>query len=57
MIKIKERTKDYYVIDYNAAVDISQVLHSPKYAILTDLIAECEEFQKSLLEDDVYSLI
>lgn len=57
MIKIKERTKDYYIIDYNAAVDISQVLHSPKYAILTDMIAECEEFQKSLLEDDIYSLI
>ena len=57
MIKIKEHTKDYYVIDYNAAVDISQVLHSPKYAILTDMIAECEEFQKSLMEDDIYTLI
>lgn len=57
MIKIKERTKNYYIIDYNAGADISQVLHSPKYAILTDMIAECEEFQKSLLEDDVYTLI
>ena len=57
LIKIKERSKDYFVIDYNPETDVSQVLHSPKYAILTDLINECEEFQKSLLEDDVYSLV
>ena len=57
MIKIKERTKDYYVVDYNANTEISQVLHSPKYSVLTDMIDECGEFQKSLMEDDVYSLI
>ena len=57
LIKIKEHTKDYFVIDYNANAEISQVLHSPKYSILTDLIEECEEFQKSLMEDDVYTLI
>lgn len=57
LIKIKERNKDYFVIEYNPQADMTQVLHSPKYAILTDLIGECEEFQKSLLEDDVYSLI
>lgn len=57
VIQIKEKTKDYYIVDYNPQADISQILHSPKYAILTDMIAECEEFQKSLMEDDVYSLI
>ena len=57
VIKIKEKTKEYYIVDYNPQADISQILHSPKYAILTDMIAECEEFQKSLMEDDVYSLI
>ena len=57
LIKIKERTKDYFVIDYNPNAEISKVLHSPKYSLLTDMIDECGEFQKSLLEDDVYTLI
>ena len=57
LIKIKEHTKDYFVIDYNSGVDITKVLHSAKYALLTDLIGECEEFQKTLLEDDVYTLV
>ena len=57
VIQIKEKTKDYYIVDYNPQADISLILHSPKYTILTDMIAECEEFQKSLMEDDVYSLI
>ena len=47
LIKIKERSKDYFVIDYNPETDVSQVLHSPKYAILTELINECEEVPKS----------
>lgn len=57
LIKIKERTKDYFVIDYIGETEISQVLHSTKYAILLDLIEECEQFQKILMEDDVYTLI
>ena len=57
LIKIKERTKDYYIVDYNPQTDISNVLHSPKYMILNDLIDECEAFQKSLLEDDIYTLV
>lgn len=57
LIKIKERTKNYFVIDYIGETDISQILHSTKYSILLDLIAECEDFQRTLLEDDVYTLI
>lgn len=58
LIKIKEQNKDYYVIDFAGdGSELPQVLHSPKYAILSDLIEECEEFQKNLLEDDLYSLI
>ena len=57
LIKIKEQTKDYYIIDYNHQGNISLVLHSPKYSLLTDLISECEEFQKNLMEDELYTLV
>ena len=57
LIKIKEKTKDYFIIDFTGEGDISRVLHSPKYTILTDTITECEDFQKTLMEDDVYTLV
>lgn len=58
LIKIKEQNQNYYVIDFVGKItDLPKVLHSNKYTILTDLIAECEEFQKSLLEDDIFSLL
>lgn len=57
LIKVKESTSDHYTVEMTDNVDISQVLHSEKYAVMLDLIDECEQFQKSLLEDDVYSLI
>ena len=58
LIKIKEQNKDYYVIDFAGdGSELPQVLHSPKYAILFDLIEECEEFQRTLLEDDLFSLV
>ena len=57
LITIKEKTKDYYVIDFTGEGEVTRVLHSPKYTILTDMIAECEDFQKTLMEDDLYSLV
>ena len=58
LIKIKEQNKDYYVIDFAGdGSELAQALHSPKYAILSDLIEECEEFQRTLLEDDLFSLV
>ena len=56
LIKILERSKDYYIIDYLGNSELSAVLHSTKYAQLLDLIDECESFQKSLLEDDLNTL-
>ena len=57
LITIKEKTKDYYVIDFTGEGEVTRVLHSPKYTILTDMIAECEDFQKTLMEDDLYTLV
>ena len=57
IINIKEKKYDYYIIEMTDNTDISQVLQSERYEQLTELISECEEFQKSLLEDDLYSII
>ena len=57
IINIKERSVDYYVIEMTEKSNFSQVLHSEKYSQLLDLIDECEQFQKSLLEDDLYTLV
>ncbi len=57
LIKIKEKNKNYYVVDFGEISDLPKVLHSTKYPILTEMLDECEEFQRSLLEDDLFSLV
>lgn len=57
LIKIKEKNKDYYVVDFGEISDLPKVLHSNKYPILTEMLDECEDFQRSLLEDDLFSLV
>lgn len=52
-IKILEENSSYYIIEFLGIDDISKVLHSVKYSQIFDMILECEEFQKSLLEDDL----
>lgn len=55
-IKILEKTKDFYIIEFLGTSDLSRVLHSSKYALILDMAEECECFQKSLLEDDLTEL-
>lgn len=57
IIDIKEQTPQYFIVKMTENTDFAKVLHSPKYAILLDRIEECEQFQKTLLEDDVYNLL
>jgi single-stranded-DNA-specific exonuclease len=52
-IKICDKNSAFYTIEFLGVDDISKVLHSEKYAQIFDLILECEEFQKSLLEEDL----
>ena len=33
--------------------DIGKVLHTEEYAQIFEMMMECEEFQKSLLEDEL----
>ena len=56
-IKIKEKNSSFYVIDFLGIDDISKILHSEKYSQIFDMILECEEFQKSLLEDDLAQIV
>ena len=55
-VKIIEREKDYYVVDFQGVNGIEKVLHSSKYALIMDMAEECEQFQKSLLEDSLFEL-
>lgn len=57
LIKIIEKTSDYYVVEMISNVDLAAVLHNIKYTALIDMIDECEQFQKSLLEDDLNTVI
>lgn len=57
LIKIFEKQTDFYKVGLTDNANISKALHSEKYELLLDLIGECEEFQKTLLEDDVNSLV
>ena len=56
-IKILEENPSYYIIEFLGIDDISKVLHSVKYSQIFDMILECEEFQKSLLEEDLNLLL
>ncbi len=56
LINIKEKNKEYYVVELLDSNDYTKVLHNPKYTNLLDLIDECEQYQKSLLEDDINSI-
>ena len=57
ILNIKEQNKDYFVIELTGETDIAKILHSQKYQLLTDMIDECENFRKSLLEDDLYAVV
>ncbi len=52
-IKILEKDNHHYKIEYSGINDFEKILHSSKYALISDMAEECELFQKSLLEDDI----
>ncbi|MDE6138677.1 MAG: hypothetical protein K2F57_04325, partial [Candidatus Gastranaerophilales bacterium] len=56
-IKIREKNSAFFTIDFLGVDDISKVLHSEKYSQIFELIIECEQFQKSLLEDDLEQIL
>ncbi len=57
LIKIVEKAQQHYKITFNEGVDLAQALHSEKYAILLDLIEECETFRTSLMEESLDQIL
>lgn len=56
-IKILEKNSAFYTIEFLGIDDISKILHSGKYSQIFELIIECEQFQKSLLEDNLEQIL
>lgn len=56
-IKIIEKNSSFYSIELVENIDASKILDNPKFAQIYELCMECEEFQKSLLEDDLEELL
>lgn len=56
-IKILDKNSAFYIIEFVGVDDISKVLHNEKYSQIFELIIECEQFQKSLLEDDLSQIL
>ncbi len=53
IINIEEKNLQYYKIKLLDNINVSSVLHSPKYTQLINLIDENEQFRHNLLEEDV----
>ncbi len=56
-LKIKDKNSAFYSIEFFKVDNLSKILHNEKYSQIFDLILECEEFQKSLLEDDLSQIL
>jgi len=57
IINIKNKDESGYTIEIISENDMPKVIHSQKYPILLDMMDECEQFQKNILEDDLSVLV
>lgn len=56
-IKINEKNSAFYMIEFLGIDDITKIMDNPKFAQVYELSLECEEFQKTLLEDNLDEII
>lgn len=56
-LEIIDKNSAFYTIKFLGVDDLSKILHNEKYSQIFDMILECEEFQKSLLEDDLSQIL
>lgn len=56
-IKITEKNSAFYTVEFIGIDDLAKILHSTKYSQIYELVLECEEFQKSLLEDNLEEIL
>ena len=55
-LKINEKNEDFYRIELKEIKNLTPVLESEKFKEIKNLIMECENFQKNLLENDISTL-
>ncbi len=56
-INILDKNSSFYTIEFIGVDNLSKILHNEKYAQIFDMILDCEEFQKSLLQDDLSQIL
>lgn len=56
ILKIQEKTNDFYTVSSFTPDNIASILHNPKYMDIINQIEECELYQKSLLDEDIDSI-
>lgn len=56
-INILDKNSAFYTIKYNEINDFDKILNNEKFSQIFELMLECEEFQKSLLEDDLEEIL
>ena len=55
-IKVLNKNDNFYEIELLEISDLSIVLHNEKYKDIKNLIDECENFQRNLLQTDLNTL-
>ena len=55
-LKINEKNENFYRIELKEIKNLTPVLESEKFKEIKNLIMECENFQKNLLENDMSTL-
>lgn len=55
-IKVDEKNGDFYRIELNEIKNLSPIINSEKFKEIKVLMAECENFQRNLLENDLSTL-
>ena len=52
-IKILEKDNLHYKIEFLEISDFNKIIHNSKYALISDMAEECDQFQHSLMEDSI----
>lgn len=56
-IKITDKNSVFYTVEILGFDDIQKIMSNPVYPKVFEMLLECEEFQKSLLEDNLEQVI
>ena len=57
IIEILNKNTSFYTINFMNTEDFSKILNNKEYSQIFEMMLECEDFQRSLLEDDLEPFI